>query len=247
MKEFNRQGFLGKDFENYQTRPVAIIGISGGGSHVAQQLIHMGFSNLRFIDFDVLDKSNLTRMVLAKLEDVGKFKAELALIKAKELNPAALSKALVSRWQDVTDEIKQCEYIFSCLDRLDEREQLEMFCRKNHITMIDVGMKVIEGSAGLYSIHGQVFISRPGELCMRCFDFFNPKNNPDGLYGAAGPKPQVVFSNGILTSNAVNSFVKLISKSYGKSIPKVLMTLDSDTDTFVPHPLLSVLKKCPHF
>lgn len=249
MKEFNRQGFLGKDFEKSRKKKIAIIGLCGGGGHIAQQLMHMGFMNLLFIDFDVLDESNLTRMVLASAEDVGKLKVEIALKRSLEINPSSLSKGIAERWQNAVSELKECEFIFSCMDKLYEREQLEMFCRTNNIPMIDIGMNVLKNENETYSIVGQVFLSLPNNLCMRCFDFFNPKNNPDGEYGHAGPRPQVVFSNGVLASNAISSFVKLISKSYGFKLPGIYKTYDSDSENFVCHPLVEILsqRKCSHY
>mgnify|MGYP003574904801 CR=1 FL=1 len=249
MKEFNRQGFLGEDFENALKKKIAIIGLCGGGGHIAQQLMHMGFINIVFVDFDTLDVSNLTRMVLAKLEDVGKLKVDIALRRSLEIQPNNLNKGIAQKWQNCISELKDCEFIFSCMDKLYEREQLEMFCRSNNIPMIDIGMNVFKNENESYSIVGQVFLSLPNNLCMRCFDFFNPKNNPDGEYGQAGPKPQVVFSNGILASNAINSFVKLISKSYGHKAPSVYKTYDSDSDNFVCHPLVEILsrRRCNHY
>ena len=124
-----------------------------------------------------------------------------------------------------------------------------MFCRRNNIIMIDLGMNVEKIKNEHYSISGQVFISTPGKLCMKCFDFFNPKNNPNGEYGEAGPLPQVVFTNGILASNAINSFVKMLSNSYGSSSPSIYRMYSSDNDDFTCHPLLKDLEKsrCKHY
>ncbi len=42
-----RQSFLGdKSDEIFFKTPIAILGLCGGGSHIAQQLSHIGFENL---------------------------------------------------------------------------------------------------------------------------------------------------------------------------------------------------------
>jgi len=249
MKDFNRQGFLGKEFEAFMKNDkVAIIGICGGGSHIVQQLSYMGFMNLIFIDFDFLEKSNLTRMVLATEEDVGELKVDIALNKSKKINPSNSNVAIPKMWQDATNELLNCKYIFTCLDSLEEREQIEMFCRRNNIIMIDIGMNVLESKQGDYSISGQVFVSRPKELCMKCFDFFNVKNRVGGEYGDAGPRPQVVFTNGILASLAVNTLMKFLSETYTGN-PITYLVYDSSSDEVKRHPLLDHLNnsKCSHY
>lgn len=50
---------------------------------------------------------------------------------------------------------------------------------------------------------------------MKCFNFFKKSLGEGDEYGEVGPRPQVVFTNGILASYAVNALVKMISTSYG--------------------------------
>jgi tRNA A37 threonylcarbamoyladenosine dehydratase len=60
----NRQSFLGPNSEAVlRTTTVAVIGLCGGGSHVAQQLAHIGVGKLVFIDPDHADTTNINRMV----------------------------------------------------------------------------------------------------------------------------------------------------------------------------------------
>ena len=250
MNNFDRQGFLGMDFkQSLEKTKIAIVGIGGGGSHIVQQLSHMGFRKLYFVDFDILDVSNLTRMVLATIEDVGQLKVDIALRRSKTINPQSENVAISTKWQMATKELSSCKYIFSCLDNLEQREQLEMFCRRNGIIMIDIGMDVIEQDENKFSIIGQVFISHPGNLCMKCFNFFRKNHEREGEYGDAGPKPQVVFPNGILASNAINLFVKMISSSYGYNGINIFKIYNSSNDDFLNHPLLENLKnkKCSHY
>ena len=48
---------------------VAVIGLCGGGSHVVQQLAHMGVGRLVLIDHDVVEDVNLGRMVGSRPSD----------------------------------------------------------------------------------------------------------------------------------------------------------------------------------
>jgi hypothetical protein len=68
---FERQGFLGPDAQKlFSHARVGVIGLGGGGSHVVQQLAHLGFSRLCGMDDDVVEHSNLNRLVSAGLADV---------------------------------------------------------------------------------------------------------------------------------------------------------------------------------
>ena len=67
----DRQSFLGKNSASVLdgTR-VAIVGLGGGGSHIAQQLGHLGVGEFVLIDQDVVEDSNLNRLVGATQQDV---------------------------------------------------------------------------------------------------------------------------------------------------------------------------------
>jgi molybdopterin-synthase adenylyltransferase len=63
-ERFNRQSFLGPDSQRIiESAIVTIVGLGGGGSHVAQQLAHVGFLNYRVWDGDVAEDSNLNRLI----------------------------------------------------------------------------------------------------------------------------------------------------------------------------------------
>ena len=64
---YSRQSFLGADAEERIARcTVAVPGLGGGGSHVVQQLAHIGFQNYIIYDGDRVEESNLNRLVGAK-------------------------------------------------------------------------------------------------------------------------------------------------------------------------------------
>ena len=59
-----RQGFLGPQAERLLAHTeVTIVGLCGGGSHLAQQLAHIGVGRFNLVDFDRADVSNSNRMV----------------------------------------------------------------------------------------------------------------------------------------------------------------------------------------
>ena len=90
--QYTRQSFLGaKSAELLQNATIAIVGLGGGGSHVAQQLAHVGVGRVLLFDPDSLELSNLNRLIGGTAADVGASteKVEIARRMFVAINPAA--------------------------------------------------------------------------------------------------------------------------------------------------------------
>jgi tRNA A37 threonylcarbamoyladenosine dehydratase len=58
------QSFLGRDSDAVLAGVTAgIVGLSGGGSHVVQQLAHVGIGGFVPVDHDIIEHKNLNRLV----------------------------------------------------------------------------------------------------------------------------------------------------------------------------------------
>jgi molybdopterin-synthase adenylyltransferase len=65
------QSFLGADSDAVLAGvEVGIIGLGGGGSHVVQQLAHVGVGKFVPVDDDIIEEKNLNRLVGGTAEDV---------------------------------------------------------------------------------------------------------------------------------------------------------------------------------
>lgn len=104
---------------------------------------------------------------------------------------------------------------------------------------------------GAFSVSGQVILSMPGCLCMRCLGFLR-----DDLlareaenYGAAGGRPQVVWANGALASAAVGVFTRLFTPWHKEHANCVYLEYDGDNQTVTASNRLLYMrgKQCPHF
>ena len=251
---YSRQSFLGKHSQTIiESSVVGVIGLGGGGTHIIQQLAHIGFQNYVIIDPQAIDDSNLNRMVCAKLIDIEekKTKVEIAERTIRELQPEAGIKAFVSRWQDNADALKKCDILFGCVDSFKERNELEIFSRRFLTPYIDIGMDVFKVGNEPFRMVGQVILSMPGEPCMHCFGFLNKEKltREASTYGKAGHRPQVVWSNGILASSAVGIAVNLLTGwSKFEKIPIYLSydgnSLKLEYHVRLEHPNYNI---CPHF
>lgn len=79
---------LGDDaLERLQHSTVAIFGIGGVGSYIAEGLARGGIGHLLLIDHDRVSQSNINRQLIALHSTIGRFKTEVMAERIKDINP----------------------------------------------------------------------------------------------------------------------------------------------------------------
>ncbi len=231
--DFSRQSFLGPDSEQILADArVVIVGLGGGGSHIAQQLAHLGVGHIRLIDPQEIDAGNLNRLVGATQADVvaktPKVRIAERLIKA--VRPWADVEAIQSEWQVTSDSLKDAHVVFGCLDGYMQRMNLERAARRFCLPYIDIGMDVTKLSDGKHAVAGQMIKTIPGGPCMSCLGFLTQDrlDREEDDYGDAGINPQVVWTNGTLASLAMGAFVQLLTPWFEYSKEFEWLELDGD-------------------
>jgi molybdopterin-synthase adenylyltransferase len=208
------QSFLGAGSDTiFAECHVGIVGLGGGGSHIVQQLAHLGVGNFVPVDHDVVEEKNLNRLVGATADDakLGRAKTEVAERLIKGINPLAVVTPCRMKWQNGVTTLRRCDVIFGCVDSYRERDELERFACRHLIPYFDLGMDVYK-TEGQFSVGGQAVLSSPGGPCLRCLGIVTDDRiaREAERYGDAGSRPQVVWANGVLASLAVGLFVQLV-------------------------------------
>lgn len=253
-ERYSRQSFLGSDSEELIADAiVGIVGLGGGGSHIVQQLAHIGVRNYVLFDSDVIERSNLNRLVIANLRDSTASYSKLSAAKRKirGLHRHPRISGAPSRWQQAPDDLAHSDIVFGCLDGLQERNELETFCRRHLIPYIDIGMDVFAKDGEPPRMAGQVILSIPGGPCMKCLGFLNDRNlaQEAANYGAAGPRPQVVWPNGVLASTAVGLAIDVLTGWTKRTREVAYLIYDGNTSLILEHPVLVTMRGsvCPHY
>jgi hypothetical protein len=254
-ERFSRQSFLGRGGQTAIARArMGIVGLGGGGSHVTQQLAHLGGRHFRLFDGDVVENTNLNRMVGATANDaaakIPKGKVMKRVIEG--VSPEAEVQVYLGRWQEWPEVLRGCDIVFGCLDTFAERRELEIACRRYLIPYIDIGMDVHMVGDAPPRMAGQVILSMPGEPCMFCWGFLNDHRlaQEASKYGAAGSRPQVVWANGVLASSAVGVVVDLLTGWSEQGRRFVYQSYDGNAGLVEPHVRLqypSWSGVCPHY
>lgn len=252
-KSLDRQSFLGESFQRtFLNINVGIIGYGGGGSHIGQQLAHLGIENIFVFDNDKVEETNLNRLIGAKFTDAKNsvLKTNVAKRLISAVLPTSKVKTVNTRWQKNPELVQTCDVVFGCVDSYIERQQLEAECRRFLIPYIDIGMDVFQGEDKNYSMAGQVILSMPGGPCMNCMRFLSDEklSMEAAKYGAAGGRPQVVWANGVLASTAVGIFVDLVTGWTKERDRQFYYEFDGNSGVLKEHIRLKFTNKsCPHY
>jgi len=255
MTRLDRQSFLGvHSEERLKTSTLGIVGLCGGGSHIAQQSAHMGIGRYVLVDPQDVDEegTNTNRLVGSTLEDVKNLEAKVHIAERviRGVQPDADITLIKDIWQNAAEHLKRCDVVIGAVDSYKEREQLERFCRRHLIPYLDVGMNVTETKPGNHLVSGQVILSTPGFPCLRCCGVITETNlrAEAELYGAAGSRPQVVWSNGVLASSAIGILTQILTPWFSNPPSFVHLEYDGNIGTVKRNIRMDILmgKTCPH-
>jgi molybdopterin-synthase adenylyltransferase len=222
---------------------VAVIGISGGGSHVVQQLAHQGVGTIIAVDDQVIDETNLGRVVGAVEADIDRtLKTDLAQRVATEIDQSIKVVKVPHLFPspEAIEALKEADIIVSCVDRFDVRENINAFARRYLIPLVDIGLAIVSAGEHLAIADGQLAIALPGRPCWLITDAIlteERKNKPPGYdqNPDAPGDPQVVSLNGVLASEACNSVLDLITSYSGGRRDRKFWQYEGRSGTLTPH------------
>lgn len=141
---------------------VLIAGAGGLGSPVALYLAAAGVGELRIVDSDVVELSNLNRQILHGEGRLGKAKVASAVETLNALNPGVQVKPFSEHLKEINIEriAGKAHLVIDCLDNYETRYLLNSFCLRR-------GIPLIHGA--IWGLMGQVtFLHPPETPCLRC-------------------------------------------------------------------------------
>lgn len=146
---------------------VAIVGVSGTGSPVAEMLYRLGVGELILIDNDKLEERNLNRIYNSTLHDVKEHKYKVHVI-SEELNRIGLPTKVVPINEslfnpNVVRRVAQCDVVFGCMDAADGRQLLNTLSTFYCLPYFDLGVRLeADGVGGINSVDASVHYLKPG-------------------------------------------------------------------------------------
>ncbi len=227
---------------------VGIVGLGGIGSVVSMQLAHLGVGELVLIDGDVVEASNISRIVGAVPVDAGRtFKIEVAARYAEALGFTRVERHAAYLCADQEALLASCDVIISCVDRQLPRALMNRVAYRFCLPLIDLGNVFRVDRKGLVTGDaGRVVIVGPGRPCLSCWGHIDShalriealsaeeRQNQERegyIEGAIAAQPSVVAFNTFVAGAGVMEFMRLVTAFAGADSPPLRMAFSFASGT----------------
>jgi molybdopterin/thiamine biosynthesis adenylyltransferase len=225
-ERFNRQlPFLGADTQAaIATMRVAIVGAGGTGSHAVVGLAYLGFRDVLILDDDLVETSNLNRLVTADHADVDSPKVIVARRRMRAIDPAIQVRVLPGlTLTGEHPELRDVDLIIGCVDHDGPRHRLNQIAVGTRTPYIDIATGVDDTHEPV-ALGGRVVFVLPSGPCLTCLDeldsaeiarwakpYHQQALDRQHGYGTGTPNPSVVHLNGLVVNAAIAEVVAWLS------------------------------------
>jgi len=218
---------------------VGVVGMGGLGSHVVQQLLHLGVGGIVVVDPDRVEVSNLSRLVGAGRRDARwrRAKTSIAGRLARRIGAATVVKETRG---SVTDRagaapLLDCDLVVGCTDNHWSRMILNALAYQYYLPVLDLGVELQRRGA----MGARLTWLEPGTPCLWCRGILDPvrvrsEQLPEATAAAeqergyvealSEPAPAVISINGVIASLAVSEILARVTGFTG-SAPRPQMLL----------------------
>ncbi len=209
---------------------VAVVGCSGTGSIVVEQLARLGVGKLTLVDPDRVERRNLNRIVNASADDAraNRFKVHVL---ARRIAEMGLGTEVVPLPINLVDPaavkaVAECDIAFGCMDGVEGRHVLNLLAVFYLLPYFDVGVRLeADGAGGIDEVCGTVHYLQPDQSSLLARGVYTidelqaealRRTDPHEygervkasyLKGVRVDRPAVISVNMQLASMAVNEFL----------------------------------------
>jgi ThiF family/Prokaryotic homologs of the JAB domain len=148
---------------------VCVIGVSGTGSIVAEQLARLGVGEIILIDFDKVEERNLNRILNSSLADIGAYKVEMFAAAIRRYQPDCEVVPLPSSiaTHDAILAASEADVLFSSVDTAEGRHIADRLSAYFAMPLFDVGVAIPTeaapaGGRRIAEVYGRLDYVYPG-------------------------------------------------------------------------------------
>lgn len=215
------RNFSDDDMKSIMKTTIAVVGAGGLGSPALRLLTAIGFGNIRIIDRDIVELSNIQRQTIYNTQDIGEPKVEAAATNLKLINPnVEFDPICISiREDNAYDLLKGSDIILDGLDSFKARRAVNR-------ASLELDIPYIFAGAVEYYANLTTFV--PGKTgCLNCV-MGDAQDNPDNTCAQVGVTPTLLS---LAAAVEVNEAVRLAT-GREPTLGNRLMTIDSGSLTF---------------
>jgi hypothetical protein len=209
---------------------VGVVGASGTGSAVIEQLARNCVGHLVIVDPDHVEEKNLNRILNSSMEDALSRRPKVSLAQASVarmgLGTTVTTIESTLFHPDVVRELASCDVLFGCMDTVDGRFLLNKLAAFYLLPYIDLGVKLqADGHGGVEQVAGSVHYIKPDGSSLLSRNVFTmeqvrvagmKRTDPERyrqevaegyIKGVQEDRPAVVHINSLIASLAVNELL----------------------------------------
>lgn len=204
---------------------IAIVGLGGTGSIIAHETAYLGVNDYVLIDPDIVNETNLNRLLGATAHDTGKRKVDVAARSIMSINPSARCDAVVGDIVDanIVSNLCDVDFIFACTDSHSSRAVLNQFAYQFLVPCVDMGVAIHVRDGGVSHIAGRVQMLSCGLPCLVCANWIDSnqvrtemmseeqRRRDPYFVGHSMPHPAVISLNGAVASVAMTMFLSAVT------------------------------------
>mgnify|MGYP002622377076 CR=1 FL=1 len=161
------QAFGERTYQSLSELTVGVVGCSGTGSPVIEQLVRLGIGKLVLVDPDTVERKNLNRILNTTNADAKKGKPKVLAL-ADAIKKIGLGTVVDARQVNLYDDVEtlkaliKCDVVFGCMDSVDGRHLLNQLSSFYLLPYFDLGVKLeANGFGGIDKICGSVHYLQP--------------------------------------------------------------------------------------
>jgi hypothetical protein len=226
----NRQLFGEGTMRRLKSLSVAVVGYSGTGSIVVEQLARLGVGRLLVIEYDRTERKNLNRILNTTMEDAeaNRLKVEVALRTVRAMGLGTEIEIVAGNLIDpaVVRRVAGCDVLFGCVDSVEARHLMNRLATHYLLPYFDVGVRLdADGRGGIDQVCGSAHYVQPGGSSLFSRGVYTLEEvRAEGLRrtdpaayadlvkenyikGVRVDRPAVISVNMLVSSLAVNDFL----------------------------------------
>lgn len=150
-----------------RTLTIGIVGCSGTGSLVVEQLARLGAGHLVLVDPDEVGEENLNRIIGATREDAKLHRAKVDVlrdhVRGIGLGTTVTAIRVSAQSIEAVQALANCDVLFGCMDTSFGRYVLSRLAAYYNLPYFDLGVGLnADGNGGIDHIAGAVHYLKPG-------------------------------------------------------------------------------------
>lgn len=140
MKYIKMIGGIGEEkFNNLKNKSVAIIGLGGVGGHAAESIARSGINNIIIMDFDIINKSDFNRQLIALDSTLKTKKTEAMKNRIIDIDNTIKIKTIDEKYQPNSKLFdNKIDFLIDAIDDIPSKIDLIKECIKRNIPFITV-------------------------------------------------------------------------------------------------------------